>query len=396
MNSGGFGPFRGTDLTAILAQLLSTDQKRVASATLRDVQFRAGDYYAIVEATVHHDGGAGQAYYGMTTAPVPAGAHGYTTRQSGHTIFVWEHPQDPLLPGLSLAATPAKVQHHFAPGRELTSLHTVIYRPLNRAVLKAQLAPKTRGALTDTMYLKVLRDNTAAALYTIHLRLAAAGVPVVAPMASPVADVLTLAGGHGTPLGELARMEGVHNQFDPRQLIGLLDRFPNELMHYPYRASWADRHQEFIGSARQAMPEHDTRIAQLGYRLQQAHYGLDLGPLVPTHGDLYEAHILVHPATGQVHHILDVDGAGPGYRVDDYACLIGHMAVLGQTEQQRWGWQTAMRFFQQLAPYTEPQTLAVRAAAVVVSLIPSYQPDSESRNRGTAYLGVAEALLEAA
>lgn len=390
----GFGPFLEAELTGLLAGLVSPAQQQVLTATLHDVQFRAGYYYAIAEARIQHAGGVGPAYYGLTTAPVPPGAHGQTLQYRGATIFVWQHPHDPLLPGLGLAATPAKVRQHFAPDRDLTSLQTVIYRPMNRAVFKAHLAPRVPTGLGDTVYLKVLRPNTAAGLYNIHVSLAAAGVPVVAPVAEPVADVLAIAGGHGMPLGELTRIEGVYNQFDPRQLVGLLDRFPRAVMDYPYRASWADRHPEFIDAARRAMPDQDARIAHLGYRLEQAHWGLHLGPLVPTHGDLYEAHILVHPATGQVQHILDVDGAGPGYRVDDYACLIGHVAVLGQTEQQQWGWQTAARFFNQLAPYTNPRVLAIRAAAVVVSLIPSYQPDEVTRARGRAYVRVAEALLQ--
>lgn len=396
MTSGAFGPFRDTDLTGLLAGIIPSVRRRVALATLHDVQYRAGHYYAIAEAQVHHEGGVDRVYYGMTTASVPPDAQGFQTSHLGYTVFVWEHPHDPLLPGLALAATPAQVHHYFAPHRELTSLQTVIYRPMNRAVFKAHLAANTATGIGDTLYLKVLRRDTVSALYNIHLSLAGAGVPVVAPVAVPVADVLALAGGNGTPLGELVRMEGVHNRFDPRQLIGLLESFPREILHYPYRASWADRHQEFIDAARQAMPEHDARIAHLGYRLEQAHYGLDLGPVVPTHGDLYEAHILVHPATGQIQNILDVDGAGPGHRVDDFACLIGHLAVLGQTEQRQWGWQTAMRYFTQLTPYTNPHALAIRSAAVVVSLIPSYQSDDQVRAQGLAYLQVAEALLNLA
>lgn len=394
MHTGGFGPFRAAELTGLLGDVVAGQNRRFVSAILHDVQYRAGHYYAIAEVHTHHDGSVGRFYYGMTTAPVPAEAHGHSTMHSGYTIFIWEHPWDPLLPGLTLAATPAHVAQHFAPDRHLTALQTVIYRPMNRAVFQAHLAPKIPGGLGDTLYLKVLRTGTAQALYNIHTTLADAGVPVVAPVAPPEHDVLALAGGHGMPLGELARTEGLHNRFDPRQLIDILDRFPPDIMDYPHRASWADRYQEFLDSARQAMPDQDARVAHFAHRMEQAHDTLDLGPLVPTHGDLYEAHILVDAGTGQVQQILDVDGAGPGYRVDDFACLIGHMAVLGQPQQQNWGWLTAMRFVQQLAPYTDPRTLAVRSAAVVVSLIPGYQPDDDTRARGRTYLQVAEALFD--
>src|SRR5699024_373392 len=133
----------------------------------------------------------------------------------------------------------------------------------------------------------------------------------------------------GMRLGELIRSEGAHTPFDTPELTEIIDRFLPHLTDYPYQRSSAEPDQEFVAVARQARPAYDARLAHFGNRLEQAHQGLDLGPLVPTHADLYEAHILVDPSTGRIQHILDIDGAGPGYRVDDYACLIGHLAVLG-------------------------------------------------------------------
>lgn len=390
------GPFHDSALTHILSGTVAAEHRNFRQAVLHDVQYRAGYYYGIAEVVIHQAHRVGRHYYGMTTAPVPLHAPGRFVVYGGYEIFVWQHPNDPLLPGLALAATPAQVQHHFAPDRELSSLQTVTYRPMNRAVFKAHLTPRSPGGLGDTIYLKVLRAGAAEFLYHLHHRLAVAGVPVVGPVAAPIYDVIAFAAGRGMPLGELARADGVSQRFDARQLSGLLDRFPAALLDYPYRPSWADRYPEFVEAARIAMPDHDARLAHLGYRLGQAHRRLQLGPLVPTHGDLYEAHILVEPATGQIQQILDVDGAGPGYRVDDYACLIGHMAVLGHTDRYPWGWHVAMRFFQQLAPYTNPTTLAVRSAAVVLSLIPGYQASQQAKDRGSRYLAVAEALLDTA
>lgn len=397
MFTGGFGPFQASQLTELLNDVLNRSGRQLTHAVLRDVQYRSGHYYAIVEATVRLPGGeASQAFYGMTTAQVRLEAVGYFLTMADIDVFVWQHPADPLLPGLRLAATPAQVREHFAPDRELTALSAVIYRPLNRAVFQARLAPTTAGGLSDTLFLKVLRSGTAQPVYAMHQLLAAAHVPVVAPVAEPVVDVLALAGGRGMPLGDYTRTEGAHNRFDSLELIDILDRFPSEIMQRPQHASWADRHQEFISSALRAMPQERERITILGARLKHAHENIRLGPIVPTHGDLYEAHILVDPVTGKIQHLLDVDGAGPGYRVDDYACLIGHLAVLGFNDPQPWGWQTAMLTFQRLAEHTDPRTLAVRAAAVVISLIPAYQPDTDAQARGTAYLTIAEALMDLA
>lgn len=394
MFTGGFGPIHATQLTGLFTDIVTRAKKRLVNAQLRDVQYRGGHYYAIVETHVRdRHNHTSTTFYGVTTDQVPHDATGYFTVAGQTPVFVWQHPADPLLPGLRLAATPAQVRQHFVPQRELTALQTVIYRPMNRAVFKATLAPQTPSGPSQAFYLKVLRKNTAQQLYTIHQRLWSAGIPVVKPVAAPVTDILALEEGRGMPLGEYIRNEGAYNRFKLRQLAELLDRLPIDVMRRPQQPSWADRYQEFLTTAHQAMPESQAELTLLAAQFDARHATLELGPLVPTHGDLYEAHILVDPITGSIQHLLDVDGVGPGYRVDDYACLIGHLAVLGATEPQHWGWQAALRTYQQIAQHVDPSTLAVRAAAVVISLIPSYQPDPSSQARGKAYLRVAQGLM---
>lgn len=393
--TGAFGPVDAAELTGVLGQVAAMRAHQLEHAILHDVQYRAGHYYGIAELRLRGARGASaHTYVGLTTATVPVAADGHTVPAGSGELFIWEHPSDPLLPGLPIAAIPAQVQRHFAPDRELAGLHTVIYRPMSRAVFQVRLAPRSPGALGETIFLKVLRAGEAQPLYQIHQGLAAAGVPVVKPVVPPVDDVLALAGGNGVSLGEYTKTEGSPNRFDPTELIDVLDRFPVEVLELPHRASWADRHLEFTAAALRATPDDQDRVQRLGDRLASAHLGLDLGPIVPTHGDLYEAHILVDPVTGRIQHLLDVDGAGPGYRVDDYACLIGHLAVLGAPEGKGWGWQAALRTFRRLAHYTNARALAVRSAAVVVSLIPGYQPDPALQARGRAYVTVAQGLLE--
>ena len=395
--TGGFGPLTATQLTGLLHDIAAEQRQHVQRATVHDVQYRSGYYYAILEAHVRlPDGTESQRYYGVTTAVVPPGAIGYHREIVQTPVFVWQHPIDPLLPGLELAATPAQVRGHFAPQREVIALQTVIYRPMNRAVFRARFAPTQPGELGKTLYLKVLRAGEAHPLYRLHGQLLAAGVPVVEPVGAPVNDVLALAGGQGMPLGEYIRSEGASNRFDPVELLDLLDRFPASTMQLPHRPSWADRYAEFIDTAVEAMPHHRARLRRLEARLHEAHDRIELGPVVPTHGDLYEAHIFVNPVTGRIQSLLDVDGAGPGYRVDDLACFIGHLAVLGHSDATPWGSRAARRAFARLASSTNAAALAVRSAAVVISLIPSYQQHPEAAARGEAYLRVAETLMNLA
>src|SRR5699024_6478589 len=133
MIAGGFGPFSGAELTGVLHEATATTNRRLTGATLHDVQFRGGHYYAIAEVTAHHHGWVGQLYVGLTRAPVPSDARGGAISHGGHAMFVWAHPQDPLLPGLKFAATPSTVRRNFTGNRQLTRPHTVIHRPMTRA-----------------------------------------------------------------------------------------------------------------------------------------------------------------------------------------------------------------------------------------------------------------------
>lgn len=394
MLAHGFGSIPATELTSVLTQALTQQGAQLRAAHILDVQHRGKYYYAIIQTHIKNaDGELEHQYYGVTTAPVSPAATGYQTTTATTDVFVWRHPDDPQLPGMWLAATPAMVQHHFTNNRELAALSTIIYRPLSRAVFRARLVAEHPGAPPRSMYLKVFKQGQADAVYRKHQLLAQAGVPVVAPIAPPVEDVLALAAGEGVPLGQYVQAEGNYSGFDPNQLISMLDALPAALLDVPHRASWADRYQEFLLAARTVMPAQAQRIDRFGEGLAAAHSNLDLGPLVPTHGDLYEAHILVDPTTGNINHILDIDGAGPGFRVDDYACLVGHLAVLGHRDDTRWGWQSAMRAFATFTTHTPATTLAVRAAAVVLSLIPGYQPDETTAVTARTYLGIAEELL---
>src|SRR5699024_11985988 len=119
MIAGGVGPLSGAELAGGLHEATATTNGRLTGATLHDVQFRGGHYYAIAEVTAHHRGGVGPFHHALTPAPVPIEAPGRAISYGGHSMFVWEHPQDPLLPGLKLAATPSTVRRNFTGNRQL-------------------------------------------------------------------------------------------------------------------------------------------------------------------------------------------------------------------------------------------------------------------------------------
>ena len=70
------------------------------------------------------------------------------------------------------------------------------------------------------------------------------------------------------------------------------------------------------------------RITGISAGIESMVAALDPGPVVPVHGDFYEGNLLT--ADGRITGVLDVDGLGPGHRVDDLACFLGHLAVLAR------------------------------------------------------------------
>lgn len=85
---------------------------------------------------------------------------------------------------------------------------------------------------------------------------------------------------------------------------------------------------------------------------------------MPVHGDFYEAQVLVDD--GRVSGIIDVDSAGPGERVDEWANLLGHLSVfgLGNPRAAAYGAEVLAHVRSQ----TDAEDLAVRTAAVVFGL----------------------------
>jgi aminoglycoside phosphotransferase (APT) family kinase protein len=114
------------------------------------------------------------------------------------------------------------------------------------------------------------------------------------------------------------------------------------------------------------MPTDAQRVARIADSIRGE---ASVGPTVPVHGDFYESQLLVdgRSITG----LLDVDGAGPGDRLDDLACLLGHLSVLATVDRQHARRINAvgaeyLAVFQRTVDAAE---LRYRTAAVVVSLI---------------------------
>ncbi|MGC4942544.1 aminoglycoside phosphotransferase family protein [Kribbella sp. DT2] len=235
-------------------------------------------------------------------------------------VGVWRAAQDPVLKGLRVALDPVGVARIFSRcglGDQPVSVKLRAYRPLRRAVVEA-VGPLGR------LFLKVVPTDQGQALHERHRLLTGAGVPAPRSLGWTDDGLVVLEALGGRTLRSALRSGSVGT--DPLELTRMLDRLPAELLEAPRRTSWLDRTAYYARSVGDVVP--DLAGWSTGLASAIVAEGI-IGPTVPVHGDFYEAQVHVD-RTGAIVGLLDVDTAGPGDRLDDLACLVGHLSVLTQ------------------------------------------------------------------
>jgi len=307
-------------------------------------------------------------------------------------IVVWEHPNDPGLPGLATASIPERVQQQWGQGADLLDLQTVSYRPLRRAVLKAKFSHES-----SWYFLKVLRKD-AQLLWHKHVLLAQAGVPVPQVVGAVVDEVVAFRTVPGIPMAR-AIMDSATPPISGSLIIDLLTSFPASLSDVPVRPAWTDRLHWYAHAARTAVPQYSQRIDALKASIDEVLEHAERGPLVTNHGDFYEANVFV--SNGTISGLIDIDSAGPGYLIDDLACFIGHLAVL-PTLDRRYAHVPGFvdYYLNEFAQYLEAQGISIsglyaRSASVVLTLIAGARDEEDPHweSSALARLEVAEQLF---
>ncbi|MFI7583313.1 aminoglycoside phosphotransferase family protein [Kocuria sp. M1N1S27] len=311
----------------------------------------------------------------------------------GLVLTAWRHPHDPWLPGLARASSPGDVGRDVFSAAAPAALTEISYRPTRRAVLRAAHGPEVR-------YLKVLRRGRAAALQSRLRMLLDAGLPAPVPAAEPEQDVVVLHQLPGAPMAAAVRDDGAA-ALQPDHVLALLDALPAAALALPHRPSWTDRVLHYGHAAAVALPEEQGRIERLTRTVELARHGTDPGPVVPAHGDLYEANLLVAPDTagrfGPVSGLLDVDAVGPGHRVDDLACLVAHLAVLPTvSDRYTHAPAAAERFLAGFDTVVDPAALRVRCAGVALSLVAGARRSGGPPDRARRRLEIAERFAASA
>lgn len=276
-------------------------------------------------------------------------------------VYMWRYPHDPELPALAPANDVAGMSALL--GQPVTA-SVVTYRPTRRAVIRLD------GPAEPAAFVKVVRPTTAANLVTRHTLLSDAGVPAPVVLHSTPEGMVVLSVASGTPLANYlaSGLADPVATFDTAHRV--LEALPEQLTALPRHPAWADRVEFYAHAAATALPAHAQEAMDLSYSIQHTMATSDPGPVVATHGDYYEANIFMSSPT-QVASILDVDSVGPGHRVDDVACLLGHVSVLRHLAPDVYPHVGAIleAWWQRAATLYDPRSLAARAAAVTLSLV---------------------------
>jgi aminoglycoside phosphotransferase len=279
-------------------------------------------------------------------------------------VAVWRFPLDPALPALPSACDTAQMavllRELGVPAEAADGLAVRVrsYRPRRRAVVEV-------AGARARLFVKVLRPDRVEELHRRHTLLHAAGLPVPRSLGWTREGLLVLEPLVGGLLRSALR--------DPAAALpsvaeatALLDRLPPEVMDLSRRQPWtagADHYASVIGAA---LPDEKTRAEQLARDVLAATAGQEAD--VPTHGDFYDAQILVEG--DRISGLLDVDTTGPGRRADDLACLVAHAEVLGtiDTAHRSRLRRQARDWARDVDTRVDPRELRARVAGVLLSL----------------------------
>ncbi len=379
----------GPEAAEILQAALAVEGATLGPWRVHTVHHRPGAGVT-VGYTVRSRGAGPDDYLCATTGRVTAEpGEGLVRLENGRSVVhVWRHPADPELPALADACSPSGLARRLrlpdAPAVELLA-----YRPLRRAVVRARGAELPDGEV----YAKVVRPKTLRDLEARHRMLTAAGVPAPAVLHADDDGLLVIRAGTGTSLAaDLARGMGTARaRAVLEDVVAVLDRLPQEALGLPRRPAWAERARHYAHAASVVLPEHSERIAALAEGVAAALDRTDPGPLVPSHGDLYEANLLM--TDGRVSTLLDVDALGPGHRVDDLACLLAHVSVLPHLAPLTYPEVPAVlrTWTEMCAEWVDPGALHARAAGVVLSLVAGARRGGATDWRADAEGRLAEA-----
>ncbi len=333
----------------MLAAALSAAGERLESAEIAQVRYRPG--WSVTASYRARLGDGSALLVAHAGAGIPDGA---VLLDDGELqVGVWRYPNDPVLPGLHHAVDGEllpRLLRRLGVTARVAAVRRRAYRPTRRAVVEVTT---DRG----TLFLKVVRPGSAAALAAHHERIAAA---VEAPrLVGAVLDlgVLVLNQVPGIPLRDLLRTGSPPALPAAGELLALLDRLPPLAGRAAGPLARAAGHAELLATV---VPGLAGRVGALAAAPAPA----PVGDAVSVHGDFHPGQVIVRD--GVAAGLVDVDAAGTGERIDDLATMLGYLASAAADPEPpaglaRYGAALAAAF----AGKSDPGELQRRVAAAI-------------------------------
>lgn len=256
--------------------------------------------------------------------PIPDGR---TTllRSEDLDVAVWKFPYDPFLPGLPTSTDQeraAELVTRLGAPTDSVRIRTRAYRAGRRAVIEA-------AGDSGTVYMKVLRPNKAAALQARHVDLAP-HLPIPRSLGwSRDLGVVAMQALGGTTLRSSLEA-GILELPSPRSIVSLLDQFPAPKPDATIVRAAHQRTREHARLLSTILPSATDLLDRIVTGVGEV---TNEGQSVAVHGDFHSSQILIDG--GRVVGLVDVDTAGAGERSDDLAAMLGQLATLGITAENR-------------------------------------------------------------
>ena len=327
----------GEGAREMLAAALQAAGGELGALKRREVLYRPGQRATVrYAATIRWAGGPAVPETLIAIVDVGGPPAGTLVVETGDlAVGLLRYPEDPALPGLRTATSAHAVAARLGVPARAVRLVVRSYRPGRRAVVHVRVGERGADEPGFERYLKVVPPGE---LASVAGRIAALDGHVPVPKLVEVwpedgALVLTALTGRTIRDVLLAGdRPAVDALPDGLALMDLLDRLPAPVAGPAGSVARGPvaRAAGHAGLLAAVLPGERERLEALVERLGKPSR---TGPLVMTHGDLHEAQLLVDG--NRVVGVLDVDGAGPGRRVNDLGTLLGHLVALGDAVPQR-------------------------------------------------------------
>ena len=348
----------GPQAGAILSAAVGEHGSALHAVRARSVHVRPTGAAVVryAAALTHSDGRCGtDTLVAATGDRIPHGATVVAGEHRGEPvqIGIWRFPHDPALPALATAADPrricAELRRHGLTTATSVTVALRAYRPGRRAVIEVSSPDGQRW------FVKVVRPAALDGMLERH-RLMSPHTPVMPVLGHTATGAVILPVAPGCPVRTLIAAGAQPPSVEA--LEHLLDGLPPAVAALPQRVSPLAQVSDFAAViALTGNDELRCAAASLAQDLQD----VDVGESVPVavHGDFHEGQLLADGGT--ITGLLDVDTAGAGQRVDEWATLIGHLAVSRN--------EPAQQYCAAVREHAERRTDAVRLRARVSAVL---------------------------